>query len=327
MQTRRLGRTSARVSALGFGCMGLVGWYGERDDGEALETVHAAIDAGIDHFDTAGSYQHGENEVFLGRAIRGRREQVFLASSYGVARTAFGAQVLDNRPSALRTACEESLRRLHVEVIDLFYLHRIDPKVPIEESVGALAALIASGKIRHIGLSNYSADILRRASLVDQIAAVQCEYSVWMREAEQTILPACRELGVSLVAYAPLARGFLAGQFATVGELPKDDIRRLQPRFQDANLPFNREIAAAFASYAKDKRCTPAQLALAWVLAQGQDVVTIPGTKRRARLNENLGALNVSLSRAECEDIASRVAALAAHEEPAPRRLRRALDQ
>jgi aryl-alcohol dehydrogenase-like predicted oxidoreductase len=324
MQLRRLGRTNERISALGFGCMGLVGWYGERDDGEALETVHAAIDAGVNHFDTAGSYQHGENELFLGRAIRGRREQVFLASSYGVARTAFGAQVLDNRPAALRSACEESLRRLHVDSIDLFYLHRIDPKVPIEESVGALSALIAAGKIRHIGLSNCSAAILRRASLVHRIAAVQCEYSVWMREAEQTILPACRELGVSLVGYAPLARGFLAGGFADLKELPKDDIRRLLPRFQAGNLPLNREIAAAFAGYAQDKHCTPAQLALAWVLAQGQDIVTIPGTKRRARLTENLGALNVRLSGAECEDIAAKVAALGVHD---MRHSRRALDQ
>jgi len=327
MQMRRLGRTHERISALGFGCMGLVGWYGDRDDGEALETVHAAIDAGVNHFDTAGSYQHGENEVFLGRAIRGRRDQVFLASSYGVARTAFGSQVLDNRPSALRAACEESLRRLHVEVIDLFYLHRIDPKVPIEESVGALAALNAAGKIRHLGLSNCSAAILRRASLVHPVAAVQCEYSVWMREPEQTILPACRELGVSLVAYAPLARGFLAGRFAALGDLPKDDIRRLQPRFQDANLALNRQIAAAFADYAQDKHCTPAQLALAWVLAQGQDILTIPGTKRRARLTENLGALSVSLSSAECEEIASRVAALGVHGERAPRRAQQALDQ
>jgi aryl-alcohol dehydrogenase-like predicted oxidoreductase len=324
MEMRRLGRTNDRISALGFGCMGLVGWYGERDDDEALATVHAAIDAGVNHFDTAGSYQHGENEVFLGRAIRGRREQVFLASSYGVARTAFGAQVLDNRPAALRTACEESLKRLHVDVIDLFYLHRIDPKVPIEASVGALSALIAAGKIRHIGLSNCTAAILRRASLVHRIAAVQCEYSVWMREPEQTILPACRELGVTLVGYAPLARGFLAGGITDLKELPKDDIRRLLPRFQEGNLAMNRDIVAAFADYAKEKRCTPAQLALAWVLAQGQDIVTIPGTKRRARLMENLGALNVSLSSAECEDIAAKVGAPAEH---VARRTRHALDQ
>ena len=326
MQTRRLGRTHQHLSALGFGCMGLVGWYGERDDGEALATVLAAIDSGVNHFDTAGSYQHGEGEVFLGRAIRGRRDQLFLASSYGIARTAFGGEVLDNRPSALRTACEESLRRLHVDFIDMFYLHRIDPKVPIEESVGALAALVAAGKIRYIGLTNCTADILRRASLVHNVAAVQCEYSVWMREPEKTILPACRELGVSLIAYAPLGRGFLAGRFADLKELPKDAVRQLQPLIQEANLPHNRQIVAAFAAYAKAKHCTPAQLALAWLLAQGQDILAIPGTKRRDRLAENLGALNVSLSSAECEEIASQVAAFGAPGADVARRTRGALD-
>ena len=303
MRMRSLGKAGERLSPLGFGCMGLVGWYGSRDDAEARATLHEAIERGVSHLDTASSYQGGENERFVGNAIRGRRDRVFLASKFGITRTADGTVVIDNRPASLRGAVARSLERLGTERIDLYYLHRIDRTVPIEESVGALAELVREGKIRYIGLSECSAGTLRRACAVHPIAAVQSEYSLWTRDPEEGVLAACRELGVALVAYSPLGRGFLAGNFARIEELPQEDIRRHQPRFQGAHADHNARIAAGVHELARLKGCSPAQLALAWVLAQGEDILPIPGMKSRAHLEDNLGALDLELSQAERETL------------------------
>lgn len=326
MQIRSLGRTGVQLSAIGFGCMGSVGWYGERNDDEARATLLDAIDRGINHFDTAASYQGGENERFLGATIKGRRDRVFIATKYGITRRPDGTLVIDNRPASLQQACESSLKRLDVEHVDLFYLHRIDRSVPIEESVGALSKLVADGKIRHIGLSECSVTTLRRAHAVHPIAAVQNEYSLWTRDPESAVLPACRELGVSLVAYSPLGRGFLAGNFRDLNELPKDDNRQSQPRFQHANVEHNLKIADLVRDFAGRKGCTPAQLAIAWLLAQGEDVLPIPGTKRRPRLAENLGALEVRLTRAELLDLEQRIAQIAVHGDRYPPPMMQALE-
>jgi len=324
MLTRPLGKTGARVSALGFGCMGLVGWYGERDDAEAEATLLGAIDAGATHLDTAASYQLGENEKFVGAVIRQRRREVFLASKCGILWRE-GALTIDNKPESIRASCDASLARLGTDHIDLFYLHRIDRTVPIEESVGALAQLVAAGKIRHAGLSECSVATLRRACAVHPIAAIQCEYSVWCREPEQALLPACRELGVGFVAYSPLGRGFLAGTFRTLNDLPQNDARRNQPRFQAENIEHNARIADAVHKLAERKGATPAQIALAWVLAQGEEILPIPGTKRRTRLKENVGALDVQLSAAELTGLASAVDSIRVHGERYPPAMMRAL--
>jgi len=324
MITRPLGRSGARVSALGFGCMGLVGWYGERDDAEAEATVLAALDAGATHLDTAASYQVGESEKFVGAVIRKRRNEVFLATKCGIL-WRDGALTIDNKPESIRASCEASLVRLGTDHIDLFYLHRIDRSVPIEESVGELARLVAAGKIRHAGLSECSVATLRRACSVHPIAAVQCEYSVWWREPEAALLPACRELGVSFVAYGPLGRGFLAGTFRTLGDLPKSDARRNQPRFQPENIEHNARVVDAVRALAERKRATPAQIALAWVLAQGEDILPIPGTKRRARLAENLGALEVRLDAAELAQLAATIDAIHVRGERYPPAMMQAL--
>jgi aryl-alcohol dehydrogenase-like predicted oxidoreductase len=307
MQMRKLGSTGVQLSAIGFGCMGSVGWYGERDDDEARATLLEAIERGITHFDTAASYQGGENERFLGATVKAHRDRLFIATKYGITRTPEGKLVIDNKPESLQQACDASLKRLGTEYVDLFYLHRIARDVPIEESVGTLSRLVEAGKIRYIGLSECSEATLRRAHAVHPIAAVQNEYSLWTRDPETGILPVCRELGVSLVAYSPLGRGFLAGNFRDLSELPKDDNRQSQPRFQRGNVEHNIKIADEVREFARQKGCTPAQLAIAWVLAQGDDVMPIPGTKRRSRLAENLGALDVQLSREEILDLNQRI--------------------
>lgn len=312
MQTRPFGKTGERLPALGFGCMGLVGWYGERDDAEAAATLLAALDAGATHLDTAGSYQAGENEKFVGSVIKARREEVFLATKCGLG-WVNGALVVDNKPETIVASCDASLARLGTDRLDLFYLHRIDRTVPIEDSVGALARLVASGKIRYAGLSECSPETLRKACKVHPIAAVQYEYSLWMREAEAAILPACRELGVALVAYSPLGRGFLAGNFRTLDELPGNDVRLAQPRFHPENVQHNQRVADFVRELASRKSCTPAQLALAWVLAQGDDIFPIPGTKRRSRLAENVASLNVTLTAAELAEIDAKLTALGTH--------------
>jgi aryl-alcohol dehydrogenase-like predicted oxidoreductase len=330
MDSRPLGKTGVHVSALGFGCMGLIGWYGERDDAEARSTLLAAIEAGITHLDTASSYQQGENERFVGATLKSiahlPREQLFIASKFGLLRDPNGGVLLDNRPESLVTAVDASLARLGLDYIDLYYLHRIDPKVPIEESVGALARLVAAGKIRHIGLSECSTGTLRRACAAHPIAAVQSEYSLWAREPEQGLLAACRELGAGFIAYSPLGRGFLAGNFSAFDQLPANDVRRQQPRFQAEALAHNRAIAEALSRYATDRGCSTAQLALAWLLAQGEDILPIPGTKQRRRLEENLGALAIGLSPPEAAEVAALVSALGVQGERHPPAMMQVLD-
>ena len=317
MQTRPLGKTGERVSALGFGCMGLVGWYGERDDAEAKATLLAAIDSGVTHLDTAASYQVGENERFVGAALPGRRDKVFLATKCGLA-WKDGVLTVDNKPETITASLDASLARLGTDHVDLFYLHRIDRAVPIEESVGALAKLVAAGKTRYIGLSECSVETLTRAHAVHPIAAIQCEYSVWWREPEQALLPACRKLGVGFVAYSPLGRGFLAGNFRTLADLPQNDARRNQPRFVDENVQHNLRIVDAVRDLATRKGATPAQIALAWVMAQGEDILPIPGTKRRTRLAENIAAVDLKLSAAELSELTSIVSQLAVKGERYP---------
>ncbi|MGC1457868.1 MAG: aldo/keto reductase [Steroidobacteraceae bacterium] len=326
MQQRPLGATGVQLSALGFGCMTLIGWYGTRDDEEARATLLSGLDQGITHLDTAASYQLGENEKFVGATIRGRREQLFLATKYGITRNAAGQLVIDNQPLSLRQAVESSLGRLGTDRIDLFYLHRIDRDTPIEESVGALAQLVQAGKIRHIGLSECSVPTLRRAHAVHPIAAVQNEYSLWSREPENGILDACRELGVGLVAYSPLGRGFLAANFKSLKELPTDDNRRNQPRFQDQNILHNNYLVQALAAIAARKGCSLPQLAIAWVLAQGAGVTPIPGMKTRAHLNDNLGALEVVLSAAEEQELRHLAAMVQVQGERHPAAMMKTLD-
>jgi aryl-alcohol dehydrogenase-like predicted oxidoreductase len=311
MESRLLGKTGERLSAVGLGCMGLVGWYGARNDAESRATVLEAIEGGMNHLDTAASYQAGENERFVGSLIRDRRDSVFLATKFGITRSPEGALKIDNRPESIRASCEASLERLGIERIDLFYLHRIDPSVPIEESVGALKGLVEAGKIRYAGLSECSVQTLRRACAVHPIAAVQSEYSLWSREPEGGMLAACRELGVGFVAYSPLGRGFLAGNFRTLSDLPADDHRRQVPRFQEGSVEHNAALADVIREFARRKGCTPAELALAWVLAQG--VLTIPGMKTRTHLVENVGALELTLSRDEQKEIRAQVEALTVH--------------
>ncbi len=325
MQMRPLGKQGERLSAIGLGCMGLVGWYGTRNDAEARATLLDAIDRGVNHLDTASSYQNGENERFVGAAIRDRRDRVFLASKFGITRTADGTVVIDNRPASIRAAVARSLERLGTDHIDLYYLHRIDRTVPIEESVGALAELVREGKIRHIGLSECSEATLRRACAVQHVAAVQSEYSLWTRDPESGVLQACRELGVAFVAYSPLGRGFLAGNFRRLDELAADDIRRHQPRFQGEDADHNARIAEGVRELAQHKGCTAAQLALAWVLAQGEDVLPIPGMKTRAHLADNVRALEIGLAATERDGLRALVDEIGVRGERYPGAMLRAL--
>ena len=327
MQKRALGGTGEQLSALGFGCMGLVGWYGSRDDEEALATLLEAIDCGINHLDTAAAYQLGENERFVGRAIRDRRERVFLATKCGLSRGPDGTAFVDNRPATIASSCDASLERLGIERIDLFYLHRIDKSVAIEDSVGALSRLVTAGKIRYAGLSECSADTLRRACRVHPIAAVQSEYSLWTRDPERGVLSACCELSVALVAYSPLGRGFLAGNFRSLADLPPDDVRHHQPRFQDTNVEHNLRICEAIRGLAARKSCTAAQVAIAWVLAQGNDILPIPGMKSRAHLHDNLGALDVTFSQPELAELRALIERTPVQGERYPPAMLQALDR
>ena len=307
---RPLGRSGAEVSAVGFGCMGLVGWYGTRDDAESRATLLAARERGVYHFDTAASYQAGENERFVGEVLRPHRHRVFLASKCGLARAPDGKPVVDNRPETLRRSLRESLQRLGFDHIDLFYLHRIDRNVPIEESVGELADLVGAGLIRHIGLSECSVSTLRRAAAVHPIAAVQSEYSIWSREPEDGMLEACRDLGTGFVAYSPLGRGFLAGNFRRLSDLPAGDNRQSHPRFQDANAARNEALVELLREIAGELgAATPAQVALAWVLSRSPQVVAIPGMKTRAHLQDNLGASGLRVELAQMARIDDLLAA------------------
>ncbi len=300
MLYRRLGSAGPEVSALGLGCMGMSEFYGHSDEGESVATIQRALDLGLNFLDTADMYGVGRNEELVGRAIAGRRDEVFLATKFGNQRGPKGEFLgVNGRPDYVRSACEASLRRLKVDTIDLYYLHRVDPQVPIEDTVGAMANLVRAGKVRYLGLSEAAPATLRRAHAVHPITALQSEYSLWTRDPEGEVLDTCRELDVAFVAYSPLGRGFLTGELRSLDDLPADDWRRRSPRFQPETFQRNLRLAETVRQMAEAKGCTPAQFALAWLLAQGEDVVPIPGTKRRRYLEENIGALRVRLSTAD----------------------------
>jgi aryl-alcohol dehydrogenase-like predicted oxidoreductase len=306
MQTRELGRSGLRVSAIGLGCMGMSEFYGPRDEAQSLATLRHALDSGVFFWDTADIYGPATNERLVGRALAGVRDRVVLATKFGIVRDDADEFVgVNGRPEYVREACDASLKRLGVAHIDLYYQHRVDPATPIEETVGAMARLVEQGKVRHLGLSEASADTLRRANKVHPITALQTEYSLWSRDVESDILPACRELGIGLVAYSPLGRGFLSGQIKTIDDLADDDWRRSNPRFQGENFSKNLDLVKRLQEIANEKSCTPAQLALAWLLTKGDDIVPIPGTRRVERLDENAGAVEVALSVQELSAIDS----------------------
>jgi aryl-alcohol dehydrogenase-like predicted oxidoreductase len=304
METRKLGRQGLEVSALGLGCMGMSDFYGARDEGESVATINRALDLGVNFLDTADMYGVGANEELIGRAVRQRRERVVVATKFGNVRGPDGSfRGVNGHPDYVRQACDASLRRLGLDVIDLYYQHRVDSAVPIEDTVGAMAALVTAGKVKYLGLSEAAPATIRRAHAVHPITALQTEYSLWTRDPEAEILPTVRELGIGFVPYSPLGRGFLTGQFKSPDDLATGDSRRNHPRFQGAAFAKNLDLVEAVQAIAADKACTPAQLALAWVLAQGEDIVPIPGTKRRKYLEDNLGALTVALDQADLQRI------------------------
>lgn len=312
MHYRKLGNSTLTVSAIGLGCMSMSGIYGKGDDAESIAVIHRALDLGVNVLDSSDMYGWGHNEDLLAKAIKGRRDKVVLTTKFGNLRKPDGTAGVNGRPEYVPQACDASLKRLGVDVIDLYYQHRVDPSVPIEDTVGAMAKLVRQGKVRFLGLSEAAPATVRRAHAVHPITALQSEYSLLYRtEAEQT-LPVLRELGISFVAYSPLGRSLLTGRVQSAADIPEGDRRRDHPRFQDENLARNVELVHRIEAIAREKRCTPAQLVLAWLLAQGQDIVPIPGTKRRERLEENVGAVNVQLGKDDVQHISEAVPAGAA---------------
>lgn len=307
MHYRKLGSSTLTVSAIGLGCMSMSGIYGKGDDAESIAVIHRALDLGVTFLDSSDMYGWGHNEELLARAIKGRRDKIVLATKFGNLRKPDGTPGVNGRPEYVPQACDASLKRLGVDVIDLYYQHRVDPSVPIEDTVGAMAKLIQQGKVRFLGLSEAAPATVRRAHAVHPITALQTEFSLLYRtEAEET-LPVLRELGIPFVAYSPLGRSLLTGRIRNVDDIPQDDRRRAHPRFQGENLTKNLELVRKIEAIAKEKRCTPAQLALAWLLARGQDIVPIPGTKRRERLEENVRAVDVKLSAEDVTRISAAV--------------------
>lgn len=304
MQHHRLGKSELKVSSIGLGCMGMSAFYGERDDAESLRTLSRSLDLGVNFWDTADAYGPHKNEELLSSMLREHRDDVVLATKFGfVPGASGGGPQVNGKPDYVRKACEGSLRRLGVKTIDLYYLHRLDPHTPIEETVGAMAELVQEGKVRYLGLSEVSSATLRRANAVHPITAVQSEYSMWTRDPEDAVLKTCRELGIAFVAYSPLGRGFLTGRYRGSSDLPAEDTRRNHPRFQDANLTQNLRLVEEVRTMAREKGCTPGQLALAWVLHRGEDIVPIPGTHRQDHLEENVGACDIRLSSSDLERI------------------------